>query len=77
MANSEVDKMVSLFTESFEKFSAPPPTVPETSAKRRPRDGTELARREEKRSRASSRVVNGVDDDDVATVIREHINTIW
>eukprot|EP00959_Pyramimonas_sp_CCMP1952_P262071 5480158-Pyramimonas_sp.AAC.2 len=77
MAGSATDNMVSLLTESFEKFSAPPPPVPGPFTKRRPRDGAELARRGEKRSRASSSVVDGVDDNDVATVIREHIKTIW
>eukprot|EP00959_Pyramimonas_sp_CCMP1952_P367787 7703702-Pyramimonas_sp.AAC.1 len=46
---SSVDKMVSLFTASFEKFSAPPPPLPEPSAKRRPRDGAELAKPRGKR----------------------------
>eukprot|EP00959_Pyramimonas_sp_CCMP1952_P008599 179929-Pyramimonas_sp.AAC.1 len=36
MANSATDNMVSFGTESFEKFSAPPPPVPETSAKQTP-----------------------------------------
>eukprot|EP00959_Pyramimonas_sp_CCMP1952_P247364 5170928-Pyramimonas_sp.AAC.1 len=43
--------MVSLFTEPFEKFSSSPPPFPKPPAKRRPRDGAELARREGGRSR--------------------------
>eukprot|EP00959_Pyramimonas_sp_CCMP1952_P081821 1708971-Pyramimonas_sp.AAC.1 len=77
MANPAADKMVSLHAESFEKFSAPPPPVPEPSAMRKPRGGARLARKGEKRSRASSSVVDGVDDEDVAAVIRAHIKTIW
>eukprot|EP00959_Pyramimonas_sp_CCMP1952_P031155 653083-Pyramimonas_sp.AAC.1 len=77
MARSATEKMVSRFIDSFEQFRAPPPPVPEPSAERRPRDAAELARREEKRSRASSSVVDGVDDNDAATVICEHIRTIW
>eukprot|EP00959_Pyramimonas_sp_CCMP1952_P313137 6554494-Pyramimonas_sp.AAC.1 len=77
MARTATDKMVSVFTESFEKFSATPPPVPGPPAKRRPRDEAELARREEKRARASSSAVDGVDDNDAATVIRQHIRTIW
>eukprot|EP00959_Pyramimonas_sp_CCMP1952_P384733 8063251-Pyramimonas_sp.AAC.1 len=67
MAHSAADKKPSFFIESFEKFSAPPPPVPEPPAKRRPRDGAELARRGEKRSRAALSVVDGVDNHDVAT----------
>eukprot|EP00959_Pyramimonas_sp_CCMP1952_P335503 7024986-Pyramimonas_sp.AAC.1 len=52
MATSAAGNMVSLFIASCEEFSAPPPPLLEPSAKRRPRDGAELARREEERSRA-------------------------
>eukprot|EP00959_Pyramimonas_sp_CCMP1952_P465616 9488624-Pyramimonas_sp.AAC.1 len=73
MASPAADNMVLLFTEYFQKFSAPPPPVPGPSAKRRPHDGAELARREEKRSRASSSVIERVDDNGMTIAIREHI----